>query len=101
MTDIRTCAPRDWSSKPKYIDPDYRSTALRGPTKPLVQLRQTLSEVTGPVYGHDSLGPLDADLTKNGIKTAEPLGERIIVTGRVLDETGRARRRRSVAFFIN
>ena len=52
-------------------------------------LKQTLSELTGPVYGHESVGPLDSDLTKNGARNGEPLGERIIVTGRVLDEAGR------------
>jgi len=81
--------PRDWSSQPPYIYPDYRSTPRRGPTKPLIPLKATLSELTGPVYGHDSVGPLDADLTKNGRKSGEPLGERIVVTGRVLDEDGR------------
>ena len=81
--------PRDWTSHPPYLYPGYRSTALRGPTRPLVPLRQTLSELTGPVYGHESVGPLDDDLTKNGAKSGEPLGERIIVTGRVLDEAGR------------
>jgi protocatechuate 3,4-dioxygenase beta subunit len=81
--------PRDWSSQPAYIHPAYRSTPLRGPTKPLIPLKQTLSELTGPVYGHESLGALDADLTRNGRKNGEPLGERIIVTGRVLDEDGR------------
>ena len=87
MTD--SFAPRDWSSHPRYIEPIYRSTPLRGPTKPLIPIRQSLSELTGPVYGQDCLGPLDADLTRNGMKTAEPLGERIIVTGRILDEDGR------------
>ena len=53
-------------------------------------LAQTLSELTGPVYGHESVGQLDADLTRNAAKNGEPLGERIIVTGRVLDEDGRA-----------
>ena len=81
--------PRDWSTQPPYIFPEYKSTPLRGPTKPLIPLRQTLSELTGPVYGHDSVGPLDADLTMNARKLGEPLGERIIVTGRVLDEAGR------------
>lgn len=81
--------PRDWSTQPPYIYPDYKSTPLRGPTKPLVPLRQTLSELSGPVYGHDSVGPLDADLTANARRSGEPLGERIIVTGRVLDEAGR------------
>ncbi len=81
--------PRDWASQPPYRFPAYRSTALRGPTKPLIALPQTLSELTGPVFGHDSVGPLDADLTKNARKNGEPLGERILVTGRVLDEDGR------------
>lgn len=81
--------PRDWASQPRYIDAGYKSTALRGPTKPLIPIRQSLSELTGPVYGHDSVGPLDADLTRNGRRDGEPLGERIIVTGRVLDEAGR------------
>ena len=81
--------PRDWSSHPPFIHADYNSTVLRGPTKPLVPIGQTLSELTGPVYGQDSVGPLDHDLTKNGAKNGEPLGERIIVTGRVLDEDGR------------
>ena len=44
-----TAGPRDWSSHPPYIYPDYRSTPLRGPTKPLVPLGQTLSELTGLV----------------------------------------------------
>jgi protocatechuate 3,4-dioxygenase beta subunit len=82
--------PRDWTSHPAYRDPDgYKSTALRGPTRPLVPIRQSLSELTGPVYGHDSVGPLDWDLTKNGRNGGEPVGERIIVAGRVLDENGR------------
>jgi len=46
-------------------------------------------ERTGPVYGEGDIGPLDHDLTKNAAKNGEPLGERIIVTGRVLDENGR------------
>lgn len=84
--------PRDWSSHPSFVDPradGYRSSALRGPTKPLVPLRQSLSELTGPVYGHDSVGELDGDLTRNGRRNGEPLGERIVVTGRVLDENAR------------
>ena len=81
--------PRDWTAHPPYIYPDYRSTPLRGPTKPLIPLKQSLSEITGPVFGHDALGPLDNDLTKNGTRNGEPLGERIIVVGRVLDENER------------
>lgn len=86
---VVTFKPRDWSVHPPYIHADYKSTALRGPTKPLVPLVQTLSELTGPIFGHDGIGPLDSDLTKNARKNGEPLGERIVVTGRVLDDEGR------------
>jgi protocatechuate 3,4-dioxygenase, beta subunit len=87
MTEIY--APRDWATQPPYLHPDYKSTVLRAPGKPLIPIRQTLSELTGPVYGHDALQALDTDLTRNALKTAEPIGERIVVTGRVLDENGR------------
>lgn len=89
MTEATGYTARDWSSHPRYIDPAYKSTPLRGPTRPLIPLKATLSELTGPVYGHESVGRLDADLTKNGARNGEPLGERIVVTGRVLDERGR------------
>lgn len=82
-------SPRDWGSHPPYIHPDYKSTVLRGPRKPLVPLPHGLSELTGPLYGHEKVGPLDADLTRNAVKNGEPLGERIIVQGRVTDEAGR------------
>ena len=84
-----TYSPRDWGAHPPVIAPDYKSTRLRGATKPLIPIRQSLSELTGPVFGQDSLGPLDNDLTKNGRKDGEPLGERIIVSGKVVDEVGR------------
>lgn len=88
MTDL-TYRARDWGTQPAYLVPEYRSTPLRAPTRPLIPLAQSLSEITGPVYGHDSVGPLDADLTLNGRRAGDPIGERIIVTGRVLDEDGR------------
>jgi len=72
---------------PPWDHPEYRSTELRAPKKPLVLLRHTLSELTGPVYGEDAVDERDADLTRG--HEAEPLGERIIVTGRVLEEDGR------------
>jgi protocatechuate 3,4-dioxygenase beta subunit len=68
-------------------DPAYRSTLLRHPLEPLVAIPQTLSEITGPVYPYDAIGPVDNDLTQQ--HAASPLGERIIVEGRVLDENGR------------
>ena len=72
---------------PPADSPDYRATALRHPQAPLVVIPQTLSEVTGPVYPYDGIGPLDHDLTRQ--HAGEPLGERIIIEGRVLDEDGR------------
>ena len=78
---------RDTESHPPYLYPDYKSTRLRAPEKPLVISPHTLSEVTGPVYGHGLIGELDNDLTRQ--HEGEPLGERIIVTGWVLDGDGR------------
>lgn len=82
-------APRDWPAHPAHIYPYYKSTLLRGPKQPLVPIRQALTQLTAPVYGTDQLGPLDHDLTKNAVRNGQPLGERIIVTGRVTDEDGR------------
>ncbi|WP_282608720.1 protocatechuate 3,4-dioxygenase subunit beta [Pelagibius sp. Alg239-R121] len=89
MSENRAFKSRDWDSHPAYLSSEYKSTRLRSPTKPLVPLVQSLSEITGPVFGQESVGPLDDDLTKNGVTGGEPLGERIIVAGRVLDEDGR------------
>ncbi len=72
---------------PAADTPAYRATALRHPARPLVVIPQTLTEVTGPVYGRESIGPLDHDLTRQ--HSGEPLGQRIVIEGRVLDEGGR------------
>ena len=72
---------------PKHLSPEYRSTVKRSPAKPLIVVPHTLSELTGPVFGHDTVQEGDADLTKQ--HKGEPLGERIIVHGHVLDEDGR------------
>jgi protocatechuate 3,4-dioxygenase, beta subunit len=77
-----------WNTQPEYLFPQYASTVKRAPSQPLVVLPCTLSEVTGPVFGHDDIKPGDADLTNQ--HSGEPLGERIFVSGRVLDENGRA-----------
>jgi protocatechuate 3,4-dioxygenase, beta subunit len=74
-------------TQPPYLYPDYRSTESRAPKRPLVILPHTLSELTGPAFGHEAVGELDSDLTRQNPR--EPLGERIIVTGRVLDRDGR------------
>jgi protocatechuate 3,4-dioxygenase, beta subunit len=75
------------SPDPAYDSPEYRSTGLRAPKRPLVTLPETLSELTGPVYGEEDVAETDGDLTRQF--DGEPLGERIIVTGRVLDGEGR------------
>jgi protocatechuate 3,4-dioxygenase, beta subunit len=72
--------------QPPYLYPDYVATRLRAPKKPLIILPRTLSDTTGPAYGRGPLRELDHDLTRQ--HSGEPLGERIIVTGRVLDGDG-------------
>ena len=79
----------DWSIQPPLLYPPYGSSLKRAPRQPLVPLAVSLSELTGPVYGHSSIGELDNDLTRNAIKNGQPLGERIIVAGRVLNELGK------------
>jgi protocatechuate 3,4-dioxygenase beta subunit len=73
--------------QPPYDSPDYRSTALRAPGRPLLLLPHTLSELSGPVFGEGDVDAADADLTRR--HAGEPLGERIVVTGRILDRDGR------------
>ena len=75
------------SAHPPYLHPDYASTRKRAPLRPLIHIPATLSELTGPVYGHEVVQEGDSDLTRQ--HAGEPLGERIIVSGRVLDEDGR------------
>lgn len=80
---------RDRSTFPPYLYEAYRATVRRSPTRPLIALPPTLSEVTGPGPALSAVGEADADLTKNAATGGEALGERIIVTGRVFDERGR------------
>jgi protocatechuate 3,4-dioxygenase, beta subunit len=72
---------------PPNDSPGYRSTILRHPQEPLVVIPHTLSELTGPMYPYGRMEASDSDLTRQ--HAGEPLGERIIVQGRVLDEDGR------------
>jgi len=72
---------------PAPLSPEYRSSIKRAPNKPLIPMRQTLTELTGPVYGHEAVREGDSDLTRQ--HAGEPLGERIIVHGHVRDEDGR------------
>jgi protocatechuate 3,4-dioxygenase beta subunit len=72
---------------PPYLYPDYTSTVLRAPKRPLVRVPDDFHQAPGPVFGMIPVGELDYDLTRQ--HGGEPLGERIIVTGRVLDGDGR------------
>jgi protocatechuate 3,4-dioxygenase beta subunit len=88
VTDLRLPSyRRDDASHPELGFAGYRSTLLRTPRRPMRPLPQWLTEVTGPVFGSDRIGPLDHDLTRQ--HDGEPLGERIVVSGRVLDANNR------------
>ena len=77
----------DRGTQPDYLYPPYASTVKRSPTQPLVMVPTTLSEVTGPLFGFDIIKANDFDLTKQG--DGDPIGERIVVSGRVLDANAR------------
>ncbi len=78
---------RPEGTHPPLDYPDYRSSQTRAPSAPLLPLPHWLTEVTGPLLGAERVKPADADLTTR--HEGEPMGERIIVTGRVLDSDGR------------
>jgi protocatechuate 3,4-dioxygenase beta subunit len=87
MVDVTPYAREKAGNHPPYLFPGYTSTVKRAPRRALMALEHTLSEVTGPVFAGGWAGADCADLTKEGKR--EPIGERIIVAGRVLDENGR------------
>jgi protocatechuate 3,4-dioxygenase, beta subunit len=74
-------------TQPDYLHAPYGSSVKRSPTQPLIVLPHSLSEVTGPVFGYDDVKEGDSDLTAGFV--GQPIGERIVVSGRVLDENGR------------
>jgi protocatechuate 3,4-dioxygenase, beta subunit len=75
-------------ANPASLTPTYKSSLRRAPSQPLVLVPVTETELTGPVFGHNAVRIDEADLTKQ--HAGEPIGERIVVAGRVLDEDGRA-----------
>lgn len=86
---IRHFGPKAYADHPPFKYPDYKSTVKRSPTHDLLTIVETLSESTGPGPIWSEISREDADLTTNA-GTGEPaIGERIIVTGRVIDENGR------------
>ena len=88
--DFAPLIPRDRAAHPVACDLDYKSSVTRSPMLPLLSLDSTVSEETGPRFGHSLIGPLDNNLIMNwtGGKSLA-LGERILMHGQVLDETGR------------
>ena len=80
---------RDRTIQPPAYTPGYKTSALRSPRLSLLSLQNSLSEVTGPVFGENEFGELDHDMIKNFAKTGDPVGERIIVHGHVRGEEGR------------
>ncbi len=88
MTTLEDQGTLDWRVQPPYLHPDYKSTVKRAPQQPLIPITHSLAELTGPVYGGDRIRPLDHDLSRNAVVNGEAIGERIIVTGRVLDARG-------------
>ena len=84
LSNVETAPP---GTQPEYYFPPYVSSIARSPRMPLVVLPETLTERTGPVFGHGLIREHDNDLTAQHVE--EPIGERILVHGRVLDEDGR------------
>jgi protocatechuate 3,4-dioxygenase beta subunit len=81
---------RDLGQHPPAYTPIYKTSVLRSPQRALLSLDGTLSEITGPVFGHNILGERDNDLIHNFAKPGESaIGPRIVVYGRVLDERGK------------
>ena len=74
-------------SQPPLLYPPYASTVRRAPSKPLIRIPAEFRDLAVPLFGELPIGGTDNDLTRQ--HSAEPLGERIVVAGRVLDEDGR------------
>ncbi|MCI4662288.1 MAG: protocatechuate 3,4-dioxygenase subunit beta [Neomegalonema sp.] len=81
---------RDQGRHPPAFTPGYKTSVARSPRYSLISLQSSVSEITGPVFGHTDIDPIDNDLLNNYAKPGEnPIGERIILHGRVLDENAR------------
>src|SRR6185369_7217979 len=89
MTELGEFLRRDRSWHPATDTPAYRSTTFRAPRRALLSLPQSIGELSGPVFGHGAMDPLDNDLIRNYATTGDAIGERILVHGTVMDENGR------------
>ena len=89
-TNLGGYAARQHAHQPRALYPPYKTSVKRSPQAAPISFPTTLSEETGPVFGHDILGPLDADLLHNyAAEGQSAIGPRIIVQGRVQDQFGR------------
>jgi protocatechuate 3,4-dioxygenase beta subunit len=79
----------DYNVQPPHLYPEYKSTILRSPTQPLVPVAAMLKDLSLPAFGESAIAQFDNDLTKNARRNGEPIGERIKVSGKVMDEYGR------------
>ncbi len=75
-------------ARPPYLAPAYVATRTRAPKQAPIVIPHSMSELTGPLFGHASVSEPDFDLTRQ--HAGEPLGQRIVVAGKVMDEDGRA-----------
>lgn len=81
---------RDRNLHPPAFTPGYKTSVARSPQYSLISLQNSVGEITGPVFGHEDIDPIDNDLLNNYARPGEnPIGERIILHGRVLDEDAR------------
>lgn len=81
---------RDRSIQPPAYTPGYKTSVARSPRYSMISLQNSVSEITGPRFGHNDIDAGDNDLLTNYAKEGEsPIGERIILHGRVLDENAR------------
>jgi len=76
-----------WGSQPPLLHLPYRSTHKRAPLQPPVALGATISELSGPIFGAGDVRPGEHDLTRQ--HAGVPLGQKIVVSGRVVDENAR------------
>lgn len=81
---------RDRLLHPPALTPTYKTSVVRSPHYALISLQNSVSEITGPRFGHNDIDAGDNDLLTNYAKAGEsPIGERIILHGRVLDENAK------------
>jgi len=78
---------RHGGTQPELLYTPYVSSRKRAPTKPLIEIPHTVSEITGPIFCAADISEGACDLTKQSAGT--PIGERIVVSGRVMDEDAR------------